>query len=99
MDFKQKVFTLTAQIPRGKVTTYQLLARALGDPKKARAVGNALNKNIDTKNIPCHRVVRSDGQVGGYAFGGSKKINILESEGIVIKNGAVADLSAFLYIF
>ncbi|MDP3899752.1 MAG: MGMT family protein [bacterium] len=99
MDFKNRVFALTIKIPRGKVVTYQLLAKALGDPKKARAVGNALNKNIDTKNIPCHRVVRSDGQAGGYAFGNAEKIKKLKSEGLEIKNGVISSLSAILFKF
>jgi len=76
-------------IPRGKVTTYKELALALGRPRACRAVGNALAGNPDPVTIPCHRVVRSDGKIGGYKFGESKKAKLLSMEGVVIKNGKV----------
>lgn len=98
MQFLEKVHARTAQVPRGKVTTYAAIARALGNPRASRAVGNALNKNEDTTRVPCHRVVRSDGAVGGYALRSAKKIARLRSEGIEIKNGRV-DLDRFGYFF
>ncbi|OGH84281.1 MAG: hypothetical protein A2488_01590 [Candidatus Magasanikbacteria bacterium RIFOXYC12_FULL_32_21b] len=67
------------QIPKGKVLTYKEVAHKVGSPKAYRAVGNILNKNYDP-NIPCHRVVRSDGKIGGYNKGSDKKKEILESE-------------------
>jgi AraC family transcriptional regulator of adaptative response/methylated-DNA-[protein]-cysteine methyltransferase len=60
--------------------TYGQVAAAAGNPRASRAVGNALNKNRDTKHIPCHRVIRSDGSVGGYAWGHEKKVAILKKE-------------------
>ncbi len=87
-SFIQSVFAKTKLIPRGKVTTYKLLAEALGDAKAARAAGNALNKNRDPE-VPCHRVVRSDGVTGGFRDGAKAKIKILRKEGIEIISNKV----------
>jgi O-6-methylguanine DNA methyltransferase len=84
LNFSQKVWRLTAQIPRGRVATYGELARVLGRPGAARAVGNALNKNPDASRVPCHRVVRGNGQIGGYAWGSPAKAKILRQEGVRI---------------
>lgn len=73
------------RIPRGKVLTYKEIAKLANSPKAYRAVGNILNKNPDIKTIPCHRVIRSDGQVGGYRFGTQKKISLLKKEGVLIR--------------
>ncbi|HVM90949.1 MAG TPA: MGMT family protein [Verrucomicrobiae bacterium] len=78
--FTERVYDVVRKIPKGKTMTYGQVAAAIGDPRAARAVGNALNKNRDTKNIPCHRVIRSDGSTGGYAFGARKKIALLKKE-------------------
>jgi len=94
MDFTAKVFSACKRIPRGKVATYSQIARAIKKPKSARAVGNALNKNR-SKSVPCHRVIRSDGTVGGFADGTKAKIRILQNEGIEIKEGKIAPV--FLY--
>lgn len=96
-SFLESVFTKTKFIPKGKVSTYKLVARAIGRPRAARAVGNALNKNCDPK-VPCHRVVRSDGVVGGFRDGMAAKIKILQKEGIEVINGKVL-LSKYLYRF
>jgi len=79
--FSEKVYEVVGKIPRGKVLTYQEVARRAGSPKAFRAVGNILNKNYDQK-IPCHRVIRSDGKLGGYNRGERKKHEILKSEGV-----------------
>ena len=79
--FKEKVYAVVARIPRGKTLTYKEVARRAGSPRAYRAVGNIMNKNPDTKRVPCHRVVRSDGTPGGYASGTKRKIAILKSEG------------------
>lgn len=70
-----------SKIPRGKTLTYKQVATMAGSERAFRAVGNILNKNYD-KNIPCHRVVRSDGKTGGYNRGALKKVSILKSEGV-----------------
>jgi O-6-methylguanine DNA methyltransferase len=79
--FTQKVYAVVAKIPRGQTMTYQEVARRAGNPRAYRAVGNIMNKNPDTKKVPCHRVVRSDGTPGGYAWGTKKKIALLKKEG------------------
>ena len=89
MALEQRVYTLIAHIPRGKVATYASVARALGRPGAARAVGNALGKNPHLVTTPCHRVVRSDGQVGEYVGGQKRKIELLKSEGVEVKKGRV----------
>ncbi len=87
--FTEKVYAVVARIPRGSVLTYKEVARRAGYPGAARAVGNALNKNPDTKKVPCHRVVRSDGTPGGYARGTAKKRSILKKEGAVGRDGKI----------
>jgi methylated-DNA-[protein]-cysteine S-methyltransferase len=91
-SFSEKVLQYTKKIPRGKVTTYSEIARAIGSPKASRAVGNALNKNQDPYRIPCYRVVRSDGLVGGYGSGTPEKVRRLRRDGIQVKGGKL-DLS------
>jgi O-6-methylguanine DNA methyltransferase len=96
MIFAEAVWEATKKIPRGKVATYALIARAIKNPKAARAVGNALNKNPYAPIVPCHRVVRSDGSVGGFASGSKKKIALLTKEGVAIKNSRVQNLPHYL---
>ena len=96
--FNEKCYDKLRKVPRGKVTTYGELARAVGSTRAARAVGNAMNKNPYAPDVPCHRVVRSDGGVGGFASGTRKKIEMLRAEGVEIVGGRV-DLSKFLHKF
>jgi len=81
-SFKEKVLKIVSDIPKGEVLSYQKVAEKAGNSRAFRAVGNILNKNYDPK-IPCHRVIKSNGTVGGYNRGSKKKINILKSEGFV----------------
>lgn len=78
-NFKEKVFEVVKKIPKGKTLTYKQVARLAGRPKAYRAVGNILNTNYNPK-IPCHRVVRSDGKVGGYNRGKKRKRELLQKE-------------------
>ena len=84
--FQQKVWTYLKSIPRGKVKTYKQVAIAIKSPKSARAVANACGKNPYAPKIPCHRVIRSDGGLGGYSGrGGIKtKLRLLRSEKVYI---------------
>jgi len=91
--FNEKVYGVVRKIPRGRVTTYREITRVIGRPRAARAVGNALNKN-PYRSVPCHRVVCSDGKVGGYARGVRKKEKLLRSEGVVVTRSKI-DLGAF----
>jgi methylated-DNA-[protein]-cysteine S-methyltransferase len=77
--FKEKVLEAVAKIPKGKTLTYKEVAKQAGSLRAFRAVGNILNKNHDPK-IPCHRVIRSDGKVGGYNRGSKLKAKMLKSE-------------------
>ena len=86
--FQRKVFETVRKIPKGKVLSYKTVAKLAGYPRAYRAVGNALNKNRDPK-IPCHRIIRSDGKIGGYKKGKKKKIASLKKEGIIIKNSKI----------
>ena len=95
-EFQARVLELVSKIPKGKVTTYKELARALGCPKACRAVGNALARNPHPLEIPCHRVVRFDGRPGGYRFGRERKVRLLIEEGIKIKEGKI-DLKKFMF--
>ncbi|NCO15129.1 6-O-methylguanine DNA methyltransferase [Candidatus Wolfebacteria bacterium CG18_big_fil_WC_8_21_14_2_50_39_7] len=79
-SFKKKVLKIVAKIPKGKVLTYKKVAKLAGKPKAYRAVGNILSKNRNPK-IPCHRVIRSDGKIGGYNKGEKVKIILLKKEG------------------
>ncbi len=80
MTFQEKVYAIVKKIPKGKVLTYQKVARRAGKPMAYRAVGNILNKNVDRK-VPCHRVIRTDGKIGGYRDGHASKVKILRREG------------------
>src|SRR3954453_21592226 len=88
MSFNEKVWTLTARIPRGKVMTYAQIAHQLKS-KGYRAVGTALNRNPYAPAVPCHRVVGSDGSLTGFAGGLAKKPRMLAAEGIRVVNGKV----------
>jgi methylated-DNA-[protein]-cysteine S-methyltransferase len=86
-SFKEKVYDVVAKIPRGKTMSYKEVAWRAGSPNAYRAVGNIMNKNPDTKRVPCHRVVPAsfvrDGDPGGYARGRAAKIAILKKEGAI----------------
>lgn len=83
-SFKEKVYGIVKKIPKGKVLTYKEVAKRAGSPKASRAVGNILHKNKDPK-IPCHRVIRGDGKVGGYnKLLKKNKADILQEEGAEI---------------
>jgi len=80
--FQDNVRAVVRQIPKGQVLTYKEVAYAAGKPAAARAVANIMAKNYDP-TVPCHRVIRSDGTLGGYNRGGvSRKRAILQSEGV-----------------
>ncbi len=93
MNFCEKVNKAVKLIPKGMVATYQDIAEMSGCKKAARAVGNILNKNY-AEDIPCHRIIKSDGNLGGYNRGLQNKIKILEKEGVKISNSKV-DLAKY----
>lgn len=89
-SFSEKVLDIVSKIKEGEVVTYSEVAKRAGNPKASRAVGNLMAKNAD-KNIPCHRVVKSDGSIGMYnGLRGKSKIEILKKEDVKFKeNGKV----------
>ena len=103
MNFDERVWKLMERIPRGRVTTYGQIARKL-NTKAYRAVGNACRKNPYAPRVPCHRVVRSDGTIGG--FGGKtsgktveEKTLLLREENVEVRNGRVVDFEKILFRF
>ncbi len=94
----QRCYDLLHKIPRGKVTTYRQIAHALGT-KAYRAVGQAMNRNPNLVEVPCHRVVKSNGELGGYASGSTTKLELLRQEGVYVSEDGQVDLSKYLYIF
>jgi len=97
-QFAKRVYHQLRQIPPGRVITYGDLAKRLGKPQGARAVGQALNRNPDAPDTPCHRVIYRDGAVGGYARGTNAKIELLRSEGIIINKSKI-DLRKYRYFW
>ena len=97
-SFNERCYELLKLVPKGKVTTYSEIARALNS-KAWRAVGSAMAKNKNLIKIPCHRVVRSDGVIGQYALGSDKKVQLLLEEGVAVSNGRINGLSKFIHIF
>ena len=90
-DFQIKVWKEIKKIPKGKVKTYKELAKVIAKPNASRAVANACGKNPYPVKIPCHRVIRSDGKIGGYSGKGGAKMkkSLLKNEGVFLGNERV----------
>jgi len=97
MKFSERVYRLCKRIPKGKITTYKIVAEALKS-KGYRAVGNVLNKNRN-KDVPCHRIIDSKGHLHGFYSGIKNKERLLKKEGLKIKNKGVVDFEKYLYRF
>jgi methylated-DNA-[protein]-cysteine S-methyltransferase len=97
-SFNDRCYELLKLIPKGKVTTYGEIAKAL-NTKAFRAVGSAMAKNKKPLVIPCHRVIKSNGDIGNYALGNDKKIELLINEGVKVKNGRVKEFSKVFHRF
>ncbi len=91
VSFQKKICQIVRKIPKGKVLSYKDVARKAGRPRAYRAVGNILNRAAGgwRPRIPCHRVIKSDGRVGGYRKGVKRKTALLKKEGLIIKNGKI----------
>ena len=92
---RQAVYDLVSDIPSGKVVTYGQLATLLGNSRAARGIGKVLNQNPRPIIVPCHRVVCSDGHVGGYMYGKNQKVSLLLKEGIPIDNDKIKDFEKY----
>ena len=97
-NFNKRCYQKLALIPKGMISTYAEIAKSL-DSNAYRAVGNAMAKNPHPVAVPCHRIIKSNGTLGGYALGISKKIQLLKKEGIKIKNNKVVDFESKLFRF
>lgn len=98
-EFTLRVLEVIRQIPRGRVTTYAAVAQALGRPRAVRAVGTALGKNPNPgADCPCHRVVRSNATLGGYALGLHRKIALLRREGVPVAAGKVQTTEWYAFV-
>lgn len=87
MSFRERVKKVVSNIPKGSVLSYKEVAAIAGSPRAYRAVGTIMSNNRDP-NVPCHRVIRSDGCAGGYNRGGSRqKIERLRKEGVLLRVG------------
>ena len=95
--FARRVWKAMLKIPRGKVASYQTIAKMAGSSRAARAVGNACNQNPFAPDVPCHRVVSSSGKLGGYAHGSAKKIALLKSEGILVRENNIVDFENVVF--
>ena len=91
MKLEHKVYKKLLKVPKGKVTTYSELAKAVGLKNGQRAIGRIMNKNPFPVIVPCHRVILSSGKIGGYAWGEKIKTNMLSKEGVQIKKGKILD--------
>ncbi len=91
MNLEQRIYKKLLEVPKGKVTTYGELSKAVGIKNGQRFVGNVMNKNPYPAIVPCHRVVMSTGKIGGYAYGEHIKTKMLNNEGIQIKDGKILD--------
>ena len=87
------------QVPEGKVTTYGDLAKAVGLENGQRAIGTIMKKNPFPGIVPCHRVVKSDGKIGGFVYGERTKSQMLVKEGIKIKDGKIVDFAKEKFYF
>jgi methylated-DNA-[protein]-cysteine S-methyltransferase len=96
-EFEKDVLVATFKIPRGKVSTYKRIAERIGKPRACRAVANALHKNPLHPVVPCHRVVTSDGRFGGEKKRAKSRRQLVEKEGVPIKNGKVKMTKEILF--
>ena len=99
MILSTKVYKKLLQVPEGKVTTYGDLAKAVGLKNGQRVIGTIMKKNPFPVIVPCHRVVRSNGKIGGYVYGERMKSQILAREGIKIKAGRIMDFDKEKFYF
>ena len=99
MNLEHHVYKKLMNVPKGHVTTYGALAKAVGLKNGQRIIGKIMNKNPYPVLVPCHRVVMSTGKIGGYAYGEHVKMKMLSDEGIEITNGTIQSFDKKLFRF
>mgnify|MGYP001283476795 FL=1 len=95
--FQSDCYEALKKVPKGKVITYAGLAIMIGRPKAHRAVGSAMNKNPYAPQVPCHRVVKSNGDLGGFATDIEVKIKRLQEEGVMVSDNKIVDFRSTLF--
>ena len=95
----RKVYRKLLQVPKGRITTYGELAKAVGLKNGQRAIGMIMKNNPFPVIVPCHRVVKSDGKIGGYVYGETVKSRMLTNEGIKIIDGKIIDFEKKKFYF
>jgi len=98
MNFDNKCYRFLSKIPKGRISTYKEIARAM-NTRAYRAVGNAMSRNPNPITVPCHRIINTDGSIGGYALGVDKKEQLLKQEGVLIKKGKIIGYKKLIYSF
>ena len=99
MTLSIRVYKKLLRVPKGKITTYGELSKAVGLKNGQRAIGMIMKKNPFPVIVPCHRVVKSDGKIGGYVYGERVKSRMLVNEGIKIKDGKIIDFDKERFYF
>ena len=99
MRIEEKIYCKLLQVPEGYVTTYGNLAKAINLKNGQRVVGKIMKNNPFPVIVPCHRVVKSDGTIGGYAYGTERKKHMLSKEGLEINNNKISDFKNNLFRF
>ena len=99
MKIDKKIYKKLLQVPSGKITTYGELSRAIGLKNGQRVIGRVMKNNPFPVIVPCHRVVKSNREIGGYAFGVDIKRNMLTKEGICIKNDKIENFEKSFFRF
>lgn len=97
MNLTEYTYYLVKQIPAGRVSTYGAVAKALGNKGYARAVGKFMNKNPDADTMPCFKIVKSDGSLGGFGLGIDDKIKRLNKDGIIVKKGKILNFQKVFF--
>ena len=97
MNVAEYTCYLVKQIPHGKVSTYGAVAKALGNKGYARAVGKYMNKNPNADTMPCFKIVKSDGRLGGFGLGIEDKIRRLNEDGIKVKDGKIVNFKKVFF--
>jgi methylated-DNA-[protein]-cysteine S-methyltransferase len=99
LKLENKVYKKLLEVPKGKVTTYGELAKAVGLKNGQRVIGRIMSKNPYPVIVPCHRVIKSNGKVGNYAYGTDVKTAMLSKEGINIKKGKISEFKKNIHRF
>ena len=97
MNLTKYTYFLVRQIPKGRVSTYGAIAKALGNKNYSRAVGKYINKNPNAGTMPCFKIVKSDGSIGGFGLGIEDKIRRLKEDGISVKNGKIVNFKKVFF--